>query len=284
MHKQRIKESYQWCQDQARNHYENFPVASILLPKKLRRPISAIYTFARCADDIVDEGNDNCQQRTYKIDQMQIQLEEIKQGKPQQEMLFIALADSINQHQLPISLFHDLLDAFRQDINKTRYQNYIEVIDYCRRSANPIGRLMLHLHQQASPQNLVCSDAICSALQLINFMQDIHDDLYDRNRIYLPQEEMEHCRVTEDMLINQQSNHSMHKLLTLQYNRIQQLLETGKPLLNKLHGRFGLEIRLIYAGGSCIFNHLHRQKANLFSQPRLKASDWGWMIWHAITV
>lgn len=278
-----LEDAYQWCQSQVSAHYENFPVASILLPKRLRRPVAAIYAFARRADDIVDEGKDTPEQRTHNIQAMQDSLLSIINHVAQQDKLFIALADTINQHQLSISLFQDLLSAFSQDINTHRYANYAQVLDYCQRSANPIGRLMLHLHRQATAENIQQSDAICSALQLINFMQDIHDDLLSRDRIYLPSEDMQRYQITEEMIHQRQNGVAMQQLLTLQYDRIQYLLDQGRPLLNKLKGRFGMEIRLIFAGGERILAHLKASQTSLFSRPRLTSRDWLRMIWHAIT-
>src|SRR5437016_4089656 len=166
-------------------HYENFPVASLLLPAALREPVGAIYRFARGADDIADEGDDAPEMRLEKLRNYRMQLE------PPSE-----LASLIRRHDLPVGLFEDLLDAFAQDVTKKRYANFPELLEYCRRSANPVGRLLLHLFRRTTDSDLACSDAICSALQLIDFWQDVEID-YAKGRIYLPQDEMARHDVTE---------------------------------------------------------------------------------------
>mgnify|MGYP000917401055 FL=1 len=171
------------------DHYENFPVASVLLPKRLRRPIEAIYRFARSADDIADEGDALPAERLAGLAAYNIQLDAIERGEPVAGPVFAPLAAAIADWRLPIQLFRDLLDAFSQDVTKERYADYTELLDYCRRSANPVGRLLLHLVDRASPENLIRSDAICSALQLANFWQDIAVD-WKKNRVYLPQEDL----------------------------------------------------------------------------------------------
>ena len=187
-----ISESLQLSQ----THYENFPVASILMPARLRQPVALIYAFARQADDFADEGNLLPDERLAKLDGFRHQLDQIAQHKPCESPLFEALAAAITQHQLPLQPFYDLLDAFCQDVTKSRHTNYAELLDYCRRSANPVGLLMLHLYGQATPQNIHYSNAICSALQLINFWQDIAHD-YQKGRIYLPLEDMARFGITE---------------------------------------------------------------------------------------
>ena len=183
-----LKEAYAYCQKLVRSHYENFPVASLLLPKRLRMPIAVIYAFARTADDFADEGDYDQHQRLQKLLDYNNKLDQIASGYiPTNDLLFLAVAHIISDNHLPISLFKDLISAFQQDVTKQRYSSYQEVLYYCQRSANPIGRLLLHLIGEATPENLVQSDAICTALQIINFLQDIGQDYNENNRIYLPQ-------------------------------------------------------------------------------------------------
>ena len=185
-----LSEAYRNCQDLAAEHYENFPVASRLLPRRLRQPITVIYAFARTADDFADEGNRSPAERLQLLDDYETRLQRLLAGSPGSNPVFIALADVIKRYALPIGLFQDLLSAFSQDVTKQRYANYDEVLDYCRRSANPVGRLLLYLYNQAEAENLLLSDQICTALQLINFLQDLYQDYDEHNRIYLPQDEM----------------------------------------------------------------------------------------------
>ncbi len=178
-------------------HYENFPVASWLLPAPLRRPVSVIYRFARSADDFADEGE---APRTPSASPVSRPIGRncdcIEAGKSPATALFRELREVIAAHRLPLEPFYDLLDAFSQDVTKSRYANFAELMDYCRRSADPVGRLMLHLYRRVDADNLACSNAICTALQLVNFWQDVDID-FRKDRIYLPQEDMARFGVTE---------------------------------------------------------------------------------------
>src|SRR5262245_17189820 len=150
------------------DHYENFPVASLLLPSRFRDPVELVYRFARQADDFADEGNDAPEVRLARLASFQSQLALIGGGITPTDPLFKGIANIVRAHKLPLQLFGDLLDAFAQDVVKDRYASFSEVLDYCRRSANPVGRLLLHLFDRATPDNLAASDSVCSALQLIN--------------------------------------------------------------------------------------------------------------------
>jgi squalene synthase HpnC len=248
-------------------------VASLLLPRHLREPIAVIYAFARTADDFADEGNLSEAQRLEKLNAYSEQLEAL--GTTQAtNPVFIALQDVINRHHLPVQLFHDLLTAFKQDVTKKRYANFDEVLNYCRHSANPVGRLLLHLTRQATPENLQQSDAICSALQLINFLQDIHQDFAENNRIYFPQDEMQQWGVTESMIQQQQSNNAMRALVNQQLQRAKSMMLAGAPLGKRIPGRFGLQLRMMINGGLQVLKLLENQQENVFSRPRLKTPDW----------
>src|SRR5918992_1285456 len=181
-------------------HYENFPVASLLLPASLREPIEVIYRFARSADDFADEGSDPPDIRLQKLNGYRERLAAIERAQPVPDALFQNLARVIRNHALPLQPFRDLLDAFSQDVTQKRYANFAELSDYCRRSANPVGRLLLALFKRTTQQALAASDAICSALQLINFWQDVELDYTRDRRIYLPQDEMARHGVTESHL------------------------------------------------------------------------------------
>lgn len=277
----RLDAAYAHCLSLARGHYENFPVASWLLPHALRRPIAAIYTFARTADDLADEGNLTTEQRLASLQALRAQLDDIAIGMPQQDHLGLALADSIKQHQLPISLFHDLLAAFRQDVIQTRYNNFGEVMAYCRLSANPIGRLLLHLTRQAEPRNLAYSDAICSALQLINFYQDLAQDYRENDRIYIPQDELMRFDVSEEQFRAERSDYPMQDLMQFQYDRAERLLRSGAPLAKRLSGRIGWEIRLTVLGGLRVLYRL-TESTDVFARPRLGLRDGLTIGWQAM--
>jgi len=267
-----LEQAYQFCKDLAQSHYENFPVASVLLPKRLRRPISVIYAFARTADDFADEGNDSRQQRLTKLNNYNKALQSIADEEYQgSNPIFIALADVIKQHQLPIQLFTDLLDAFKQDVIKDRYQDFSEVLDYCRRSADPVGRLLLLLSHTPTQQQLVQSDAICSALQLINFYQDIVQDSTESDRIYIPTDELSQFSINEKQLTDSDCDSSpLAPLLRLQYQRTNQLMLQGYKLGTSLNGRIGWEIRAMTLGGIYTLDLLKKQKDHvLLKRPRL---------------
>ena len=282
MNKETLKNAYAECLHMAQSHYENFPVASRLLPKHLRQPIAVIYAFARRADDFADEGNLSNEKRIAALSDFGNKLNRIEQNQEVDDVTFIALADVIKQHQLPISLFHDLLTAFKMDVTKTRYANFGEVMEYCRYSANPIGRLLLHLNNAASPQNLGYSDAICSALQLTNFLQDISQDLDESDRIYIPLDEMEQYGVSEEDIRNKITNPASRNLIQFQIQRTRKLMQSGAPLGKVLKGRMGLELRLTIMGGSRILYKLNQQQNDVFSRPRLSKWDIGWVIWKAL--
>ena len=277
-----LSEAYRYCQDLAAEHYENFPVASRLLPRRLRQPITVIYAFARTADDFADEGNRSPAERLKLLDDYETRLQRLLAGSPGSNPVFIALADVIKRYALPIGLFQDLLSAFSQDVTKQRYENIDEVMDYCRRSANPVGRLLLYLYNQAEAENLLLSDQICTALQLINFLQDLYQDYDEHNRIYLPQDEMRKYQINEAALQNRISNTAMQNLVQLQIQRAKALLLAGAPLGNKLAGRIGLELRMIIQGGMHILQKLENNGGNVFLRPRLKKSDYLGIFWNAL--
>lgn len=282
MNKEILEKAYTECLNMAQSHYENFPVASRLLPKHLRQPIAVIYAFARRADDFADEGDLSDKERIASLDDFSNKLNLIEQGNEVEDTTFIALADVIKQHQLPVSLFHDLLTAFKMDVTKARYANFGEVMEYCRYSANPVGRLLLHLNKETSPQSLGQSDAICSALQLTNFWQDICQDLEESDRIYIPQDEMEKYGVSEDDIRNKNTNDASRKLIAFQIARTAKLMQSGAPLGKVLKGRMGLELRMTIMGGSRILYKLNQQYDDVFSRPRLSKWDIAWVIWKAI--
>lgn len=274
--------AYQYCEKLASSHYENFPVASWLLPKVLRRPIAVIYAFARNADDFADEGNYNEEQRLALLGGYNEKLKKLESGESSDDPVFIALTDVIAQHALPLQLFHDLLSAFAQDVSKRRYSNFPELLDYCRRSANPVGRLLLHLSGNDSEENLQLSDKVCSALQLINFYQDLAQDFNENERIYIPVDEMRQHSVGSEHFAIRSDEQEMVELVRFQVARTREMMQQGAPLGGKLKGRFGLEIRLIIQGGLAIIERLEQCAEHPFTRPRLRKSDWLRAVWRAL--
>ncbi len=256
------------------DHYENFPVASVLLPRRLRRPVEIIYQFARQADDFADEGEAPAEQRLAWLDAFRAELDRIEADKPPHTSLFRDISSVVAEYGLPLQLFRDLLDAFAQDVVKKRYANFDEVLDYCRRSANPVGRLLLHLYDDAAPRNLEHSDAICTSLQLINFWQDVQKD-YAIGRIYLPQDELARFDVTENHIAKGCVDSPWQALMRFQCDRARELMRAGAPLGSILTGRIGLEMRMIIAGGMRILDKLDSAGYDVFhKRPVLRPFDW----------
>ena len=277
-----IKTAYKHCLNIAKNHYENFPVASWIVPRRMRWPIAAIYAFARRADDYADEGTVDDDTRLQALNTMEDGIRDTYAGSPPDDPVYIALADTIQRFNLPAELFHDLLSAFKQDITQKRYADFGELMNYCRRSANPVGRLMLHLYGKTDRKSFGYSDAICSALQLINFYQDLAQDYDEMNRIYIPQDEIRAAFVNETYFKNRITDGPMTLLMRKQYLRASKLLNAGAPLGKVLKGRFGLEIRIITAAASRVLQKLDKQSEDLYSRPRLEFGDWAWILWTAI--
>ena len=258
-------------------HYENFPVASLLVPARLREPIRVIYRFARSADDFADEGEDPPDVRLRKLAEYRRQL-----AAPA-EPLLREVAKIIREHELPVELFADLLDAFAQDVTRKRYASFAEVMEYCRRSANPVGRLLLHLFKRTSERDLQDSDAICSALQLINFWQDIELDYAKDRRVYLPQDEMARFGVTERHLAEKICDRAWEHLLQFQTQRTRALILSGAGLGQRLPGRIGLEIRATIQGGLRILEKMERAGYDVFRRrPRLRPFDWPLLFLRAV--
>lgn len=264
------------------DHYENFPVASWLLPKRLRQPVEAIYRFARSADDIADEGDAPPATRLQQLAAYQDELNRIARGEATAHPVFAPLANAIQEHDLPLAPFRDLLSAFAQDVEKTRYANFGEIMDYCRRSANPVGRLMMHLYGDHDPRHLAYSDAICSSLQLINFLQDIALD-YRKGRVYLPQDELAAHHVDESQIAAGDTRGLWHMLMNKQIERARKLLQAGAPLGRLLKGRIGLELRMTILGGEAILRKLHADPGCVFhNRPVLTKRDWIGMLARAL--
>jgi squalene synthase HpnC len=255
-------------------HYENFPVASFLLPRRVRRPIEAIYRFARGADDIADEGDADDEERLRGLAAYAAELDRIEGGEPPRSAAFAELAAVISEWKLPLLPFRDLLDAFAQDVVKKRYADFAELLDYCRRSANPVGRLVLHVFDRASEDNLRRSDAICSALQLINFWQDIAVD-WAKGRVYLPQEDLARFGVDELAIAEGRCAPEWAALLDFEIERSRRMILSGAPLALELPGRFGWEIRLTVQGGLRILERIERTRGDIFRhRPLLGPTDW----------
>lgn len=275
-------------------HYENFPVASVLCPAPLRAPIAAIYHFARTADDIADEGEATPGQRLQALAdyRQQLDLVSLDEGQSLDALdtrwadMFKALGNSIHQHQLPLQLLHDLLDAFVQDIEKTRdqsgYRTDAELLDYCRRSANPVGRLLLHLYQVSDTKSLRQSDAICTALQLINFWQDPSVDI-PRGRFYFTEEAQAKHQVDVLDLHALKQTPAITSMLQHCTKQARATILSGVALVHRVPGRAGWELRLVVQGGLRILDKIEQlNHLTLTQRPTLARWDFCVMAWRAL--
>ncbi|MCK6426375.1 MAG: squalene synthase HpnC [Burkholderiaceae bacterium] len=265
-------------------HYENFPVASWLCPPALRPAVQAIYWFARTADDLADEGEASALERIAALEAYRHELLQVAGGQPPSPRwaaVFGPLAPVLARHRLPLPLLEDLLDAFEQDLRQHRYPDRAALLGYCRRSANPIGRLLLHLYGVNDARSLAQSDAICTALQLINFWQDLSIDL-PRDRLYLPLSDCERFGLGVDQLMNRQDTPATRALIAEEVAWARSLMQQGAPLATRLPGRMGWELRLVVQGGLRILDKIAGlDHATLRQRPRLRAWDSPRLLWRA---
>ncbi|HUN91312.1 MAG TPA: squalene synthase HpnC [Burkholderiaceae bacterium] len=253
------------------DHYENFPVASWLMPGALRPAVLAIYAFARHADDVADEGDASPSQRLAQLGALRRELDAIEARRA---TAWPALAAAVSRHGLPVDLLRDLLSAFEQDVRVTRYPDYPALLDYCRRSANPVGRLLLALYGCRDADAERESDAICTALQLINFWQDVAID-WAKGRVYLPQSELAAARIDEAQIAAGAQGPAWTALMARQVGRARALMWSGAPLARRLRGRLGWELRLVIQGGLRIAQRIDAVGGDVFRhRPTLAATDW----------
>jgi len=266
------------------DHYENFPVASILLPRRLRPAVEAIYAFARSADDLADEGDATPEQRLAALNAYERALDGIAAGTPPADPMFARLAAVVAAYRLDLQPLRDLLSAFRQDVVTTRYPDFPTLLDYCRRSANPVGRLMLALYGVADPVGLRQSDAVCSALQLINFWQDVGIDI-GKGRIYLPQDDLQRFGVSEADIQAGRTGPAWRALMGFEVARARALMLEGAPLAGRLPGRIGWELRMVVQGGLRILEAIERADYDVYRRrPKLGRPDWLVVGWRALTM
>ena len=267
------------------DHYENFPVASFLCPPRLRPAVAAIYWFARTADDIADEGEASAEERLADLMAYRADLMAAASGQRSSSRwagVFDRLGPVIQQFTLPVNLLADLLSAFEQDVVKQRYASDAELMDYCRRSANPVGRLLLHLYGVTDAQSLAQSDCICSALQLINFWQDLSIDI-PRGRIYLPADAWQRHGVTEAQLLALDATPAAINLIAACARSAGATMLKGSQLPKKVRGRAGWELRLVVQGGLRILDKIEALGFDtLETRPKLGRWDVLVMGWRAL--
>ncbi|MCE2659507.1 MAG: squalene synthase HpnC [Rubrivivax sp.] len=268
------------------DHYENFPVASVLCPPQLRPAIVAIYRFARTADDIADEGPLKADERLQQLAQYRHDLAALFEGRPRSgrwETVFVPLAAARERHALPWQPLDDLLDAFMQDTGNPLYANRAQLLDYCRRSANPVGRLLLHLSGVDDAVSLQQSDDICSALQLINFWQDISVDL-PNGRCYVPMDDAQRHGLHPATLTQPDLAPQVDRLVAELCAWARQLMLRGAPLARRIPGRAGWELRLVVAGGLRILDKIQAMRyGSARRRPTLGKADAAALLWLALS-
>ncbi|MEO8512832.1 MAG: squalene synthase HpnC [Ignavibacteria bacterium] len=279
MNESLINSSFKYCEDIAKGHYENFPVASLLLPKDKRRYVYAIYAFARAADDFADEEGieGGLPKRLALLDEWNEKLRDCYNGKSY-DPIFIALSKTVQDNEIPIETLEDLLSAFRQDVEKNRYETHDEVLDYCKRSANPVGRLVLMIFGCHDEEFFKYSDKICTALQLTNFWQDVEVDLR-KDRVYLPQEDLKKFGYTMLELEMKQSNSKFKELMKFEVERTEVLFNEGKKLLELTENdekmkKLSKELKLTWLGGTTILKKIKDLDYNVLNKrPKISGFD-----------
>ncbi len=285
--------AYEACERDARGHYENFPVASRLVPRALRPHVAAIYAFARAADDFADEGDRTIDERLRLLDGWRCRLRSAASGEDAHTPpaagepahtpeIFIALAATMREKRLGVEPFEDLLSAFAQDVTVKRYEGWADLLDYCRRSANPVGRLVLRVSGHWSDRLDALSDAVCTALQLTNLWQDLKPD-FERGRIYLPAEELRAHGAAEADFARPRSTSSLSNALRGAVSRTRGLFEAGRPVCDEVPGRLRYELRATWLGGTRVLDRLETPGFDpLVSRPRLRAGDLPWLAWRLV--
>ena len=270
-----------YTRELAHSHYENFSVISILLPRRLRQDFCNVYAFCRVADDLSDEVGDR-QKSAELLAAFKEQTRACYAGNST-TAVFVALKGTIDRHTIPIQPFLDLVDAFEQDQRVDRYQTFEQVIDYCRRSADPVGRIVLYMCGHRDEQRQRLSDATCTALQLANFWQDVRRDIVERDRIYIPADSLARFGVTEPQIRQGLCDDNYRKLIRFEVDRTQALFDQGKALLPLLDRSIRQQIALFGDGGQAILAAIRRQDYDtLSSRPKLSKSQKGRLILAAL--
>ena len=265
-----LADAYAYCERLARSHYENFSVATWFLPKRLRQHFFNIYAYCRISDDLGDEAG-NCAVSLQLLDEWESELNACYSGAPRHPV-FVALAGTVREFDIPKQTFVDLLTAFRQDQRVTRYETFNDLLGYCRYSANPVGYLVLYLCGYRDAERQQLSDFTCTALQLANFWQDVSPD-YAKGRIYLPLEDLRRYRVPESDIPNQNNSQQFLELMRFEVQRAREWFERGLPLIGKVGGDLAVDIELFSRGGQEILNAIERQKyAVLGNRPSIPKS------------
>jgi len=275
--------AYAECAARARSHYENFPIGSWLLPRRLRDDLAAVYAFARLGDDVADEGDASPAERLERLAEIDAQLVACAADPAgARDPVFLALGHTIARHALPVGPFRDLLAAFRRDAagDTHRFATFDDVLAYCRHSANPVGRIVLGLFGHRDAERAARSDDVCTALQLTNFWQDVRGDLEQRGRVYVPDEDLDRFPGARDALATRRTNPAFRDCLAFQVERTRARFTSGLALADMVDGRLRREVRLFAHGGLAILDRIVAHDYDvLAARPRLGRADFARLVW-----
>jgi squalene synthase HpnC len=285
---EQVTRAYAACEALARSRYENFPVASRLLPAPMRRHVAAVYAFARLADDLADEGDALPPVRQARLGAWRRRLHEAAAAPPgpggpegRDALVLAALGHTIRSCNLPLALLDDLLDAFGQDTMTVRYDSWDDVLEYCRRSANPIGRLVLRIAGHRDEALDRSSDALCTALQLTNFWQDFGRD-WRSGRLYVPRQVQLACGAREADLAEGRMTPAWARAIQTCSDVTRGYFARGRPVCDGVGGRLRLELRLTWLGGCRVLDRVERHPASLLAErPAIAARDLPRLLWRA---
>ncbi len=267
-----INKAYKQAIEFTKSHYENFPVLSFFISKKLRKHVAVVYQFARQADDIADEGKLDDNARIKKLDEYLNNFEAALR-KNFTSNFWLALQNTITEKNLDPQNFRNLITAFKQDLVIKKYESYKDLLGYCQNSANPVGRIILELNQIKSEEANKYSDNICTALQLTNFYQDVSLDI-KKGRVYIPQEDFELFEINDSIITKQNVNNSFKNLIKYEIERTKQLFDEGKKLLKYLPLRLRLQIMVTIKGGESILEKIESSNYDVLTKrPKLTKSD-----------
>lgn len=265
-----------------KKHYENFPVATFLYPKRIREAAIILYQFARTGDDIADEGLFSTKERLEKLEIYQKNLNRIKNNNINVDPLFQDIYKIIKNYSIPLPLFQKFINAFKQDIINKRYKNFNEVSNYLNNAASPAGEMILCLFNMNTDQNIKYSNSICHALALIGISQDLHEDIL-KNRLYIPSDEMKKFNLKKSDIQNKEFNNNWKTYKLFWLNRTGMILEEGLPLLNNTKGRFKLQIKIMINASKLLIQRMENNHCDLFNKPpKLSKIDWIYLFFKAL--
>jgi squalene synthase HpnC len=275
--------AYAECEARARSHYENFPIGSWLLPRRLRQDLAAVYAFARLGDDVADEGVATPAERLARLDELEARLERSAADPAGSgDAVLLALGHTIARHELPLQPFRDLLTAFRRDAagSTRRFATFADVVEYCRCSANPVGRIVLGLFGHRDEERAARADDVCTALQLTNFWQDVRADLADRDRIYIPAEDLDRFPGSLESLGSGATTAPFRACMAFEVTRTRELFARGLLLADMVDGRLRREVRLFAHGGLAILDRIEAHDYDVLAhRPRLGRGDLARLVW-----